>query len=159
MLNPENMLSGVRTVVLRTSPKGSVSTTSSRSRILKVVTVCAVIVGCLGAGMIVSPARELPNHSGRMQEKGAEQFVGKWVLTVGDVYDLKDAALPAPFRDLPKGLARNLPLAEVSIMSNGGTLSGKRVLYHYAANTDSGTPAAEKAEVNLINIHAQANLL
>lgn len=157
MLNLDNMFCGCANSGVRGTSRASLS--PRRSHVFKSATLCAIVVCFLGAGVSLLSAKTGANESERRQdqnEAGVPQFVGKWVLTVGEVNDLKDARLPTPFRDLPKGLRRDLILVEVSIMSNGGTLTGKRILYRYGAN---GSDSPEKGEVELVNIRAQANVL
>ena len=156
MLSLDNMFRRENKGVFGTS---GISLSTLRSHAFNSATLCAFVVCFLVAGISPSSARTRANQSLRGQDKnevGAQQFVGNWVLTVGEVNDLKDAPLPAPFRDLPKGLSRDLVLVEVLITSNAGTLTGKRILYHYGANS-SDSP--EKGEVELVNIRAQANVL
>jgi hypothetical protein len=134
----------------------------ARGQGLRIVALAAVIVCGLCAVVIVSSAKALSHHLRHSQEKrneSAERFVGTWVLTVGDIYDLKDSSLPGPFGNLPQGLSRNLPLAEVLIEVHNGNITGKRLLYSYASGANSESPVVEKGEVNLVNIHAEANVL
>jgi hypothetical protein len=133
-----------------------------RGQGLRIVALAALIVCSLCAVVIVSSAKALSHHLRHSQEKrneAAEKFVGTWVLTVGDIYDLKDSSLAGPFGNLPQGLSRNLPLAEVVIEARSGKITGKRLLYRYASGASSESPVVEKGEVNLVNIHAEANVL
>jgi hypothetical protein len=134
----------------------------AESQGMRIIALGAAIVCCLCVVVIASSAKAFSNHLRHSQEKGngaAEKFVGTWVLAAGDIYYLKDTSLPAPFRNLPQGLSRNLPLAEVSVEVRSGNITGKRRLYSYASGTNSGSPVVEKDEVDLVNIHAEANVL
>lgn len=134
----------------------------ARMQMLKIAALCAVMAACLCAVVVVSSAKALSNHLRHAQENArteADMFVGTWVLTVGDIYDLKDSSLPAPFRNLPQGLNRDLPLAEVLIEVRNGNTTGKRLLYHYTPGTNPQSPVVEKGEVELVNIRAQGNVI
>jgi len=133
----------------------------ARTQMLRVVALCAVIGCSLCALVIVSSAKALSDYRRHAQETNtdARKFVGAWVLTVGDVYDLKDSALPMPFRNLQPGLPRNLPLAEVIIELRNEKITGKRLLYSYAPGTNPQSPITEKGEVQLINIRTEGNVL
>lgn len=132
------------------------------SQMLRIVAVCAVIVCCLCATIVASSAKALSNHLRHVQGQAnsdAEKFAGTWVLTVGDVYDLRDSPSTAPFINLPQGLPRNLPLAEVVIELRDGNLTGKRFLYGYGRGENSTAAVVEKGELELVNLHTEANVL
>lgn len=131
----------------------------SRISAPRVFAAFALMAFGLGAVALVSSAKALSNHWALLQEKDNDltRFAGTWVLTVGSVYDLKDT--PAPFRNLPPGLSRDLPVAQVIIEVNGEKAKGRRLLYNYTAGASPGSPNVEKGEVELINIQAHSNLL
>lgn len=132
-----------------------------RLQMLKIGALCVVLVSCLCVVVVISSGKALSNHlrQEKSQPGAVDKFVGTWVLTVGDIYDLKDSSLPAPFLHLPQGLRRDLPLAEVLIEVRNGNVTGKRLLYSYTPGANPQSPVVEKGAVELVNIHAQGNIL